>query len=92
MSANYSDQFVDAVAEFTDLDQSFRDNALIGMVSYDPNSGTISLGSIQVNTANDANTTAFDAFNRIPALIPDTKESMTLAESANRSQVSPGTR
>lgn len=92
MSANYSDQFVDAVAGFTNLDQSSRDNALIGMVSYDPNKGTISMGAIQVNTANDANTTAFDAFSRIPALIPETKESMTLAESANRSQVTPGTR
>jgi len=46
MSADYADEFVDAVAGFTDLDQLFWDNALIGMVSHNSNNGTISMSAI----------------------------------------------
>ncbi|PVI01715.1 FAD-binding domain-containing protein [Periconia macrospinosa] len=89
---DHSDEFIDAVSGFTDLAPSFRDNAMIALVTYDSEENRISLQSIEVNTRNDANTTAFDAFKHIPTLIPATKQSITLAASSNRSELGSGTR
>lgn len=86
VSMEHTDQVVDAVVEFTDLDKSFEDNYLLTAFNYNPatNSSTITL--TEVNTANDATTRAFDKVNRIPTVQkPAPKKSMSLAESSHSS-------
>lgn len=78
----HTDEFIDAIVGYTDLDQSFHDNAMVSVISYKPGSG-ISMTVTEVNTVNDANTTAFDAYNRIPLLAPSNKQSLTLPDVAN---------
>ncbi|KAH7304265.1 FAD binding domain-containing protein [Stachybotrys elegans] len=92
-AANFTQtNFVDAVAAFTDLDQSFDDNAMISVLTYDPRSESIAITVTEVNTMNHANSTAFDAFRRLPTLTPPTEQSITLAQSANRTQLPGNTR
>lgn len=78
----HTDQFIDALVGYGNLNQSFHDNAMVSVISYKPGSGT-SVTVTEVNTANDANTTAFDALNRIPLLAPSNKQSLTLAKAAS---------
>ncbi|KAK6863755.1 hypothetical protein PG995_000283 [Apiospora arundinis] len=76
---------IDAVATFTDLDQSFHDNALLTAIQYRPDTEVSAISVTEINTANCANSTAFDAMNRIPTLAPAKTESVTLSQSANSS-------
>lgn len=88
IAVEHEDEFVNALIEFVDLDQSFDANALITMVNYSPKSevpGGLSFLVTEVNTKNDWNTTAYDGFNRIPTLMPSEKKSMTAVEAAYRS-------
>ncbi|KAK8123112.1 hypothetical protein PG984_011782, partial [Apiospora sp. TS-2023a] len=79
------DAVIDAVAGFTDLDQSHSDNALLTAMQYRPDTETTTISVTEINTLNRANSTAFDAMNRIPTLAPATTQSMTLSQSANSS-------
>jgi FAD/FMN-containing dehydrogenase len=85
-------ELADAISGFADLDQSFEDNAMIAIMTYDPESGSSSISVTEINTMDDANSMAFDAFNRIPTLTTATKESVTLVESANHTQLNGNTR
>lgn len=78
----YMDEFLDAMVDFADLDQSFHENAMASVLSYIPGSG-IAMTVTEVNTANNASTTAFDKYNRIPLLTPSEKQSLTLPDAAN---------
>lgn len=73
----HTDEYIDAIVKFADLDQSFQDNAINSVTTYSPGGG-ISNTVAEVNTANNLNTTAFDAFNQLPTLVPSTKLSTTL--------------
>jgi FAD/FMN-containing dehydrogenase len=84
----YSNEVIDAVSGFTNLDQSFNDNALISIVTYDPDTEKSVISVTEVNTMDRANSSAFGALNRIPTLAPATTESISLATSANRTQLS----
>lgn len=92
IGVEHAEEFVDAVSGFTNLDQSFRDNAMISVMTYDPRAEDITITVTEVNTMNNANSTAFDAFNRLPTLAAPTKESVSLARSANRTQLPGNTR
>lgn len=80
ISFAHADAVVDAIAAYTDLDRSFQDSAMLTLAAYDPKVGDTTISVIEVNTIDDANTTAFDAFNRIPALTP-VNESCRLRQS-----------
>ncbi|KAF2721408.1 FAD binding domain-containing protein [Polychaeton citri CBS 116435] len=84
-------EFVDAFAGFTDLDESFHNNALLSYMSYGPETNETTILVTEVNTVDNTNTTAFDAFNLIPTLVPGTKQSLSLVDSANSSSVAPST-
>ena len=86
----HSTAVADATVEFSNLDQSFAENAMLTMMMYRPDAGLI-MQVIEVNTVNDADTTAFDTFNAIPTMAPSHKQSMNLVDVANRSEVPDGT-
>lgn len=75
------DEFIDAVIKYADLDQSFDENAMVSVISYMPQAG-ITMTVTEVNTVNDANTTPFDDFNRMPILATTNKTSYTLPDAA----------
>ncbi|GIZ46194.1 hypothetical protein CKM354_000933000 [Cercospora kikuchii] len=81
----HAETVFDAAAAFADFNRSFQDNAMLASVAYSPVSGNITASVIEVNARDDANATAFDAFNSIPTLAPSKKESVNLVDSANRS-------
>lgn len=78
----HTDEFVDAVVGFANLGESFNDNALVAVASYQPGAGTV-LTATEVNTMDNESTTAFDTFNRLPLLEPSDKQSLSLADAAN---------
>lgn len=82
VSEQYTDQFIDAIVGYANLNQSYQNNAMVSVISYKPGAG-ISMTVTEVNTVNDWNTTAFDAYNRIPLLTPSKKQSLTLPDAAN---------
>ncbi|KAF3000741.1 hypothetical protein E8E13_004047 [Curvularia kusanoi] len=82
VSEEYTDGYIDAIVEFANLDQSYWDNAINSVTSYAPGHG-ITMTVAEVNTANDLNTTAFDAFDRLPALTPSVRQSASLPDVAN---------
>jgi FAD/FMN-containing dehydrogenase len=92
IGSEHVDKFVDAVVGFTDLNESFHDNAMLAFITYSPQTEGITMKVTEVNTMNNANSTAFEAVNRIPALDPVIKETLTLAESANSTLVAGDTR
>ncbi|GKT52211.1 FAD-dependent monooxygenase yanF [Colletotrichum spaethianum] len=92
IGVEHADEVVDAVVAFTDLDQSFKDNAMLAIMTYDPRAEGITITVTEVNTMNNANSTAFDAFSQFPTLAPATKDSLTLSQSANSSQLPGNTR
>ncbi|KAK8084280.1 hypothetical protein PG997_005551 [Apiospora hydei] len=85
ISMEHIDAVIDAVAAFTDLDRTYHDNALLSAIQYRPDTEASMISVTEINTLNRANSTAFDAMNRIPTLAPATTESLTLAQSANSS-------
>ncbi|KAF5495072.1 FAD-dependent monooxygenase yanF [Colletotrichum siamense] len=84
----HSDELIDAIADFAGLNQSMADNALISMMTYDPKVEDSTIMVVEVNTRNKANSTSYDAFNRIPLLHPPTTKSVSLVEAANSTQLS----
>jgi FAD/FMN-containing dehydrogenase len=87
INLTHANDFVDAVAAFTNLDRSFQDNAMISIIRYDPEAEEIGLAVTEVNTVNNANSSAFDAMNRIPTLTASTKTSVTIPESVNSTEL-----
>jgi hypothetical protein len=88
MSREQGDKVIDGVVGFTNLNQSFKDNALIAIMTYDPEQERSIITLTTINTKNTSNTTAFDGFRNIPSLAPITRESQSLSRSANRTQLS----
>lgn len=84
IDVKHSDEFIDAFAEFTDLDRSYADHSLIMMMTYDPKSEATTMMVNEVNVKNKANSSVYDAINRIPTVRPPTRESVSLAKSASR--------
>jgi FAD/FMN-containing dehydrogenase len=87
----YQDEFIDAMVGFADLDESYQANAMATVLSYQPGAGII-LTVTEVNTVNDNETMAFDAFNEIPLLTPSNKQSLTLpaAAAVDAPELTPG--
>lgn len=77
----HTNEYIDAVIDYTNLDQSFNENAMVSVISYVPKAG-MTLTVTEVNTVNNANTTAFDKFNRMPVLATTGKKSYTLPDIA----------
>ncbi|CAJ0551532.1 Ff.00g114620.m01.CDS01 [Fusarium sp. VM40] len=88
MSREQGDKIIDGVVGFTNLDQSFKDNALIAIMTHDPEHERSIVTLTTINTKSASNTTAFYGFKSIPSLAPITKESQSLSQSANRTQLS----
>lgn len=76
-----TDEFIDAIVDYANLDQSYDENAMVSVILYMPGAG-ITMTVTEVNTVNNANTTAFDKFNRMPALATTGKQSYTLPDAA----------
>lgn len=74
---DHKDEFIAAIVDYANLDQSYDENAMVSVISYMPEAG-ITMTVTEVNTVNNANTTAFDKFNRMPLLATTGKESYTL--------------
>lgn len=90
ISSEHSDDVINAAAKFGDLPASYQDNAMLTIVQYNPQAGDIGIQVLEVNTVNDYNTTAFDTFNAIPTVSPSSKQSLSLLDLANRSEIGDG--
>ncbi|KAK6197121.1 hypothetical protein LQW54_010916 [Pestalotiopsis sp. IQ-011] len=91
LSEGHSDDVADAIAAFTDLDQSFADDAMLTILSYNPETGNSSFTVTEINTMDIANSTAFRTFNSIPTSNPGAKQSLTLADSSSQGNPLSGT-
>lgn len=83
-SGENADEVADAIAAFTDLGQSFADDAMLTILSYNPETRNSSITVTEINTIDVANSTAFDTFNSIPTSVPAMKQSLTLADSSSQ--------
>lgn len=80
VGSEHQDEFIDAMVGFGDLEKEFDEIAMAAVISYDPGGKQIAYTITEVNTANDLDTTAFEAFDRIPLLVEsEGKESMSLS-------------
>jgi FAD/FMN-containing dehydrogenase len=77
----HTDEYIDAIVDFTNLDQSYDESAMVSVISYTPDAG-IMMTATEVNTVNNASTTAFDKFNRMPVITTTGKNSYTLPDAA----------
>jgi hypothetical protein len=77
----HTDQFIDAIVDFAELDQSFHENAMVWVISYAPGVG-LTMTATKVNTVNNATTTAFDKLDSILLLATTGKKSYTLPDAA----------
>ena len=77
----HSEEYIDAIVDYGNLGQSFDENAMVSVISYFPGAG-ITMTVTEVNTVNNANTTAFDKFNRMPVMATTGKNSYTLPDIA----------
>lgn len=77
----HTDEYIDAIVDFTNLDQSYDENAMVSVISYTPDAG-IMMTATEVNTVNNASTTAFEKFNRMPVMSTTGKNSYTLPDAA----------
>ncbi|KAI9155705.1 FAD-binding domain-containing protein [Paramyrothecium foliicola] len=92
IDVEHAEEFVEAVAGFTNLDRSFHDNAMISVMVYDPDGERTVITVTEVNTMNHANSSAFEAFSRLPTLTAPTHESVSLSVSASSTQLESDTR
>jgi FAD/FMN-containing dehydrogenase len=77
----HTDEYIDTVVDYCNLDQSYDENAVVSVISYFPGAG-ITMTVTEVNTANNASTTAFEKFNRMPVMATTGKNSHTLPDVA----------
>jgi FAD/FMN-containing dehydrogenase len=70
----HKDEYIDAVVDYCNLDQSYDKNAMVSVIPYFPGVG-ITMTVTEVNTANNASTTAFEKFNRMPVMATTGKNS-----------------
>ncbi|CAI6269471.1 unnamed protein product [Periconia digitata] len=92
ISSEHAGGLIDAIADFTDLDQTFHDNAMIAMMMYNPQQNATIITVKEINTMGKVNSTVFDAINRIPTLAPAKKQTVTLADSAKSAALEANTR
>lgn len=78
----HKDEYIDAVVDYANLDQSYDENAMVSVISYSAEAG-ITMTVTEVNTVNNASTTAFDKFNRMPVMATTGKKSYTLPDIAS---------
>lgn len=90
-SEENADEVADAIASFTDLGQSFADDAMLTILSYNPETSNSSITVTEINTIDVSNSTAFDNFNSIPTSTPGMKQSLTLADSSSQGNPLSGT-
>ncbi|KAI0168533.1 FAD binding domain-containing protein [Pestalotiopsis sp. NC0098] len=90
-SEENANEIADAIAAFTDLDQSFADDVMLTILSYNPETGNSSITVTEINTMDISNSTAFDAFNSISTSTPVTTQSLTLADSSSQGNPLSGT-
>ena len=83
ISEGHMDEVINAVTGFADLDRSYQDNTMLTLVTFNKAAGGTSITVMEINTANDENTTVFNIFNQIPTQAPGMRESLTLAKSAD---------
>ncbi|KAM0443291.1 hypothetical protein ACHAQK_003654 [Fusarium lateritium] len=88
ISMEHLDEVLDAVVSFTSLGQSFEDDYLLTVFNYDQASNSTAITLTEVNTANNLNSSAFDAVRRIPSIRRFPAQSMSLAKSSNGSSLS----
>lgn len=90
ISAEYADEVLDAVVEFTDHAEQRREDHLIALYVHAGNEVPFFL-AIRVNTKGNLNVTSFNGITKLPAM----KESWartSLADAANASQLESGQR
>lgn len=78
----YADDIINGIVGFANAPKDTQDNALVVVIGYQPAAGEIVMTVTEVNSVNDWNTTAFNAFNKIPLLSPSNKQSYTLPDAA----------
>ena len=78
----HTDEYIDAIVDYANLDQSHDENAMVSVISYSAKAG-ITMTVTEVNTVNNASTTAFDKFNRMPIMATTGKKSYTLPDVAS---------
>lgn len=77
----HTDEYIGTVVDYANLDQSYDENAMVSVISYFPDAD-IMMTVTEVNTFNNASTTAFDNFNRMPIMTTTGKKSYTLPDVA----------
>lgn len=77
----HTEQFIDAIVDFANLDQSFDENAMVWVISYTADQG-LTMTATEVNTVNNMNSTAFDKLDAIPLLYTTGRKSYTLPDVA----------
>lgn len=77
----HKDEFINAIIDYANLDQSYSENAMVSVISYTAQGG-ITMTVTEVNTVNNFNTTAFAKFDRMPVLMTTGKASYTLPDAA----------
>lgn len=78
----HTDEYIDAVVNYANLDQSYDENTMVSVISYSAEAG-ITMTVTEVNTVNNASTTAFDKFDRMPVMATTGKKSYTLPDVAS---------
>lgn len=87
----HADEVSDAIAGFTDRDQSFEDDAMLTILSYNFENNGSSFTVTGINTMNIANSTALSTFRNIAPSTPVLTQSLTLAASSSQGNPLSGT-
>jgi FAD/FMN-containing dehydrogenase len=87
----HADEVADAIAGFTDRDQSFEDDAMLTILSYNFENNGSSFTVTGINTMNIANSTALSTFRNIAPSAPVMTQSLTLAASSSQGNPLSGT-
>ncbi|KAF7531293.1 hypothetical protein G7054_g8995 [Neopestalotiopsis clavispora] len=87
----HADEVADAIAGFTDRDQSFEDDAMLTILSYNFENNGSSFTVTGINTMNIANSTALSTFRNIAPSTPGMTQSLTLAASSSQGNPLSGT-
>lgn len=91
ISSEHSEDFINALVDFTAKNSNYTDDAIVGFFGYLPEIQEVVITLIEVNTRGIQNSTGFGKFNSIPANVSLDKV-WTLAEAANSSQLAGGQR
>ncbi|KAF2636949.1 FAD-binding domain-containing protein [Massarina eburnea CBS 473.64] len=89
MVADYSNDVIDAVIDFTEHAESTPMDHLFALYMHSPGSSDV-IVAVRVNTEGNLNTKSFEGITSIPA-VKESWETMSLADAANASQIASGT-